>query len=68
MNVAGIRDLRLKLERIENAVNEMPQAYGDGFRYILHQDIDARLQKYLELAERSRQPAVTNDCIIARHA
>ena len=46
------RDLRVFLDLIDEQTREMPKAYGDAFRYLMHRDLYDRIQRYVKLVQR----------------
>lgn len=40
------------LDAIERHISNMPDAYGESFRYVLHRDLHERLSMYEEVARR----------------
>src|SRR5207237_849753 len=43
-------DLESLLDTIEEHINNMPDAYGESFRYVMHRDLHARLSMYEQVA------------------
>lgn len=61
----ALRDLRVLLDLVDKQSPEMGKAYGEAFRYLLHHDIYARLERYvrhvqIHVPTSSRVRAFTN--------
>ena len=56
------------LEAIERNIEQMPAAYGEAFRYILHRDLQQRLVEFEALARRRVQPKEIDPRFVATRA
>src|SRR5262245_59933735 len=56
------------LAEIERQIRQMPAAYGESFRYILHRDLQQRLAEFEALARRRVQPREIDPSFVATHA
>jgi hypothetical protein len=59
---------RQLLEGVERQIENMPDAYGQCFRYLMRKDIHERLQLYAALAKRRARPATIDPRFVAKHA
>lgn len=56
------------LETVEQHIRQMPAAYGESFRYLVHRDLQQRLAEFEELARRRVQPASIDPRFVATRA
>ena len=49
-------DLHTLIDQIERQASEMPRAYRESFRYIMHRDLHHRINMYARLAQRRIPP------------
>jgi hypothetical protein len=59
---------KLHFELIEKRAARLPEAYGKAFRYIAYRDLDERMKKFLEIADKRIQPKTCDPRFVARHA
>ena len=45
-------DAQLNLEIIERRAKQLPDTYGDAFRYIMYRDLNMRMKMYLEFVQK----------------
>jgi hypothetical protein len=58
-------DVQPLLDAIEEHIRNMPAAYGESFRYIMHRDLRERFRLYERLARRRVQPNDIDSRLIA---
>lgn len=61
-------DAKKHFAMLEDQFAQLPEAYGQAFRYIVYRDLDARMQQYLELARRRVQPETCDPRFVATAA
>lgn len=60
-------DGQVLLEKIERQASNMPDAYAQAFRHVMHRDLNARLQMYEKIARR-RVNRTCDPRLVAEHA
>lgn len=61
-------DVEETLAKIERHIKQMPAAYGDAFRYILHRELSQRLAEFEALAKRRVRPKQVDPRFVATRA
>ena len=61
-------DVQNMLDSVERQIEQLPKAYGQCFRHVVHRDICQRLQMYGREAKRHIQPATIDPRFVARSA
>lgn len=44
-------DAQLNLDMIESRAKQLPDTYGNAFRYLMYRDLNARMKMYLEFVQ-----------------
>lgn len=60
-------DAQALLEKIERHASNMPEAYSQAFRHVMHRDLNARLQMYEKIAQQ-RVRRTCDPRFVAEHA
>jgi len=55
--IRGELDAKLRMKILEEQGDQMPESYGEAFRYIMYRDLNERMLHYLKIAQRRIPPA-----------
>jgi hypothetical protein len=61
-------DVQPLLDAIEEHIRNMPDAYGEAFRYIMHRDLHERFHTYERLARQGVEPKTCDPHYVATRA